>query len=354
MTLNTFHFAGVSAKNVTLGVPRLKEILNVSNDIRTPSMTIYQAPGFKAFTRSSYGAQKQNRSIPTFGHHRSTELCYDPDIQSTVITDDVDLVDSYLIVPDENDGDLSHHSKWLLRITLSRAKLLDKALDIDAVAAKIRSEYGRDLHIIYTDPNADEQVIRIRLVQSYGKDEDEDQKEDDEVLTVLEYMLDDLTFHGVKGVTRAYINNHNHAITEPDGSIIMSKEDPRCTEFVLETSGSAFKKALQVEGVDATRTYTNKFTEVMDVFGIEAARSAIMRELTQVLSFDGSYVNHRHLAVLCDVMTARGYIMAVTRHGINKSDTGALMRCSFGETVEILLEAAASASLMIARVDLKI
>ena len=27
MTLNTFHFAGVSAKNVTLGVPRLKEIL---------------------------------------------------------------------------------------------------------------------------------------------------------------------------------------------------------------------------------------------------------------------------------------------------------------------------------------
>ena len=27
MTLNTFHFAGVSAKNVTLGVPRLVEVL---------------------------------------------------------------------------------------------------------------------------------------------------------------------------------------------------------------------------------------------------------------------------------------------------------------------------------------
>ena len=26
MTLNTFHFAGVSSKNVTLGVPRLKEV----------------------------------------------------------------------------------------------------------------------------------------------------------------------------------------------------------------------------------------------------------------------------------------------------------------------------------------
>lgn len=41
MTLNTFHFAGVSSKNVTLGVPRLKEILNLAKNIRTPSNTIY-------------------------------------------------------------------------------------------------------------------------------------------------------------------------------------------------------------------------------------------------------------------------------------------------------------------------
>jgi DNA-directed RNA polymerase II subunit RPB1 len=66
-----------------------------------------------------------------------------------------------------------------------------------------------------------------------------------------------------------------------------------------------------------------------------------MRELTQVLAFDGSYVNHRHLALLVDVMTSRGHLMAITRHGINRADTGALMRCSFEETVEILLEAAA-------------
>ena len=38
MTLNTFHFAGVSSKNVTLGVPRLKEIINVARNIKTPVM----------------------------------------------------------------------------------------------------------------------------------------------------------------------------------------------------------------------------------------------------------------------------------------------------------------------------
>jgi len=47
MTLNTFHFAGVSSKNVTLGVPRLKEIINVAKNIKTPSMKIYLLPEFK-------------------------------------------------------------------------------------------------------------------------------------------------------------------------------------------------------------------------------------------------------------------------------------------------------------------
>jgi DNA-directed RNA polymerase II subunit RPB1 len=40
MTLNTFHAAGISSKNVTLGVPRIKEILNATRNIKTPSMAI--------------------------------------------------------------------------------------------------------------------------------------------------------------------------------------------------------------------------------------------------------------------------------------------------------------------------
>lgn len=44
MTLNTFHNAGVAAKNVTLGVPRLTEIINIAKNIKTPSLTIYLTP----------------------------------------------------------------------------------------------------------------------------------------------------------------------------------------------------------------------------------------------------------------------------------------------------------------------
>ncbi|KAI5457229.1 hypothetical protein BGZ63DRAFT_427953 [Mariannaea sp. PMI_226] len=42
MTLNTFHLAGHSAKNVTLGIPRLREVLMTASDrISTPAMTLY-------------------------------------------------------------------------------------------------------------------------------------------------------------------------------------------------------------------------------------------------------------------------------------------------------------------------
>lgn len=46
MTLNTFHFAGRGEMNVTLGIPRLREILMLaSSNIKTPSMDIPIQPG---------------------------------------------------------------------------------------------------------------------------------------------------------------------------------------------------------------------------------------------------------------------------------------------------------------------
>lgn len=41
MTLNTFHFAGVAEMNVTLGLPRIIEILDGRKELQTPVMEIY-------------------------------------------------------------------------------------------------------------------------------------------------------------------------------------------------------------------------------------------------------------------------------------------------------------------------
>ena len=346
MTLNTFHFAGVSSKNVTLGVPRLKEILNVAKNIKTPSMTVYQE-------EERAGDQDSAKMLRSAVEHttlrsvtESTEIYYDPEIESTVIEADKDMVESYFILPGGEVEDRFRQSRWLLRIILGRRSLLDKGLTVQDVAAKIKENYAKDLAVIFSDDNADEQVVRIRMIQDYGKGEEDDDLEEDLMLKRLEsHMLDTLTLRGVPGIERAFLNTRTKLRHGDDGSLVMAREDPLCKEWFLDTSGSALGQVLTIPGIDTTRTYSNSFIEVFEVFGIEATRSALMRELTQVLAFDGSYVNHRHLALLVDVMTSRGHLMAITRHGINRADTGALMRCSFEETVEILLEAAACGEL---------
>lgn len=342
MTLNTFHFAGVSSKNVTLGVPRLKEILNVAKDIKTPSMVVY--------LDSANATQEDAKKLRNAVEHTSlrsvtavTEIYYDPDITSTTIPEDYDMVESYFLIDSPSDS-VDKQSRWLLRITLDRQKMLDKGLRVDDVALCIKSEYEGDLAVIYSDNNAEEMVIRVRVIRE-ADDKDEDGNkiiEDDVMLKRLEkHLLDSCTLRGVPGIERAFLNKGTKLVELPDGSQAANKEKPECQEWYLDTQGTALREVLTIEGVDTKRTSTNDLYQIVDVFGIEAARAALMQELTQVLAFDGSYVNHRHLALLVDVMTYRGSIAAVTRHGINRADTGALMRCSFEETVEILLEAAA-------------
>lgn len=70
----------------------------------------------------------------------------------------------------------------------------------------------------------------------------------------------------------------------------------------------------------------------------------VFQEMRGVIEFDGSYVNYRHLSILCETMTCRGHFMAITRHGINRTDHGPLQQCSFEETVDILFRCARPAS----------
>lgn len=109
---------------------------------------------------------------------------------------------------------------------------------------------------------------------------------------------------------------------------------------MMETDGVALRKILAVEDVDHRRTISNDIQEMLSVLGVEAVRASIIHELRTVLDSYGIYVNFRHLATLCEVMTQKGKLTSITRHGINRLDTGPLRKCSFEQTVEILQEAA--------------
>ncbi|GMF06646.1 unnamed protein product [Ambrosiozyma monospora] len=135
MTLNTFHYAGVSSKNVTLGVPRLKEILNVAKNVKTPALTVYLEDDVASDIEKSKSIQSLIEHTTLKNVTASTEIYYDPDPRSTLIEEDVDTVEAYFAIPDEKvEENIHKQSPWLLRLELDRAKMLDKQLSMSQVA----------------------------------------------------------------------------------------------------------------------------------------------------------------------------------------------------------------------------
>jgi DNA-directed RNA polymerase II subunit RPB1 len=110
--------------------------------------------------------------------------------------------------------------------------------------------------------------------------------------------------------------------------------------WMIQTDGVDLARVLSLENVDARKTTSNYMIEILQVLGIEAARNSLISELRMILGTYGIYVNYRHMCTLVDVMTQRGIFTSITRHGINRVNSGPLRKCSFEETTEILLEAA--------------
>ncbi|CAG9765945.1 unnamed protein product [Ceutorhynchus assimilis] len=345
MTLNTFHFAGVSSKNVTLGVPRLKEIINVSKKPKAPSLTVFLTGA------AARDAEKAKNVLCRLEHTTlrkvtaNTAIYYDPDPQNTVISEDQDFVNVYYEMP---DFDPTRISPWLLRIELDRKRMVDKKLTMEQIAEKINAGFGDDLNCIFNDDNADKLVLRIRIMNGddgkFGEgEEDVDKMDDDMFLRCIEAnMLSDMTLQGIEAISKVYMHLPQ---TDSKKRIIITDtgEFKGIAEWLLETDGTSMMRVLSERDVDAVRTASNDICEIFSVLGIEAVRKSVEKEMNAVLQFYGLYVNYRHLALLCDVMTAKGHLMAITRHGINRQDTGALMRCSFEETVDVLIDAAAHA-----------
>jgi DNA-directed RNA polymerase II subunit RPB1 len=340
MTLNTFHYAGVSSKNVTLGVPRLKEIINVATNIKTPSLSVYLEPAIASDPILAKNVQQELTFTSLRTVTAAVEIWYDPDPSSTIIEEDQVFVESFFAIPDEEiESKLHLQSPWLFRLELDRAKMVDRKLTMAYVAGRIAETFQTDLFVIWSEDNSEKLIIRCRVMGGADKeDEGGSPMEEDIFLRQLENtMLNSVSLRGVQGIKRVFLVKHDKVSITPEG-IIDARADK---EWVLETDGVNLKTVMCVDGVDFKRAYSNSCVEIFNVLGIEAARGAIFKELRSVIEFDGSKVNYRHLALLCDVMTHRGSLMAITRHGINRVDTGALMRCSFEETVEILMEAAA-------------
>lgn len=341
MTLNTFHFAGVSAKNVTLGVPRLNELINVAKHTKTPSLTVYLRPEAAKDAELAKTVQAQLQHTTLKHITKCAEIYFDPNPAQTVVEEDEELVSSYFDLPDED----VHVSPWLLRIELSRDMLLDRKLSMQQVRFMIGKYFQKDLHVIASEDNMDKLVLRIRIAEPGDSKQDMDMEEEEEneadaseeafLRKVEETLLSTMNLGGIPAIKKVFMRELDVQKVDP-----VTRSFVRSKEWLLDTDGVNLLAVMSHEQVDYSRTISNDVTEMLSVLGIEGVRASLLNEIRGVISFDGAYVNYRHLAILVDVMTCRGHLMSITRHGINRISSGALQRCSFEETTDILLAAA--------------
>ncbi|MHA2221738.1 MAG: DNA-directed RNA polymerase subunit A'' [Candidatus Thorarchaeota archaeon] len=144
-----------------------------------------------------------------------------------------------------------------------------------------------------------------------------------ETLADLQRLSEKIREVRVKG-----INNVTH--------VVIRKESEG---YVLYTEGSNLEDALEIEGVNPHKIYTNNLREIFQVLGIEATRNAIIQEAMSVLNEQGMDVDVRHIILVADMMTADGTIRQIGRHGISGSKNSALARAAFEVTIKHLLGA---------------
>jgi DNA-directed RNA polymerase II subunit RPB1 len=154
MTLNTFHSAGISSKNVTLGVPRLKEVINVAKTIKTPGLKIFMAPEIYALP----DAEKEKEVIRIGSSIQYTDLSniisdwgiyYDPDPKQTIISEDEQLIEIYNEICEESKGE---QGPWVLRFKIDDDPLktiFDHHFDFERdVVNKIKDIWKDEIEVV--------------------------------------------------------------------------------------------------------------------------------------------------------------------------------------------------------------
>ncbi len=280
-TMNTFHYAGVAEIDVTQGLPRLIELVDARKEPDTPMMTVHLADEY---------ATNREKAHEVVWNIEATKILQLGDVSTNV----ADMV---------------------VQVALNEETLMERWPTVDdplVVAEEIAETIEGELGVETTQRD---------LVVQFGPEEPSYR----DLLQLVE-ELREIVFKGIEEVSRVVIRKEETA----DGD-----------EFVLYTEGSAFGDALEIEGVDASRTTCNNIHEIYRNLGVEAARESLIDETMNTLEEQGlDDVNIRHLMLVADIMTNEGTIESIGRHGISGSKDSVLARAAFEVTVSHLLDAA--------------
>ncbi len=292
MTMRTFHFAGVRELNVTLGLPRLIEILDAKRTPSTPLMRI------ELDEKAKYDRAKAEELARKIQHVT---------IENVANSISIDFGQQMILL--QLDDELMRDKRVTLEMVLN-ALNKHKIGTIEEITEKeIETPEGKKRRIIEVAIAAPENIEVAKLIK-------------------LRQKILNIKLKGIKGLKRVVVKE-------------VSKGGE--TYYYLEVEGSnlqgIFNNLDELEGVDPTKVMTNNINEIASVLGIEAARNAIINEMMNVLREQGLDVDIRHIMLVADLMTMTGRVRQIGRHGVSGEKTSVLARAAFEVTTKHLLEA---------------
>jgi DNA-directed RNA polymerase subunit A" len=279
MTMRTFHYAGVAEINVTLGLPRLIEIMDARKEPSTPTMTVFLEEDYRNDRDKAREVSWQIEAAPL---HEFGDITTDMENMHVVVHLNTKVCDKRKISAGE-------------------------IMEVAPKKIKDRRHYRDFEHAVDED--------KATIIFS-PKD-----KESYQNLFQLAEHVRKVVVQGIDDILR----------------VVVRKEGG---EYILYTEGSNLKDVFDVAGVDTTRTRTNNISECANVLGIEAARNAIIFEAVSTLNEQGILVDVRHLMLVADMMCMEGEVKQIGRHGIAGEKESVLSRAAFEVTVNHLLDAA--------------
>ena len=272
MTLRTFHFAGVKERNVTLGLPRLIELVDARKKPVTPTMDIY--------------LDKEHR----VSREKALEVA-----QQIIFTKVSDLIQ-------KTDTDYT----GVISLHFGEEKLNERGCNFQDVFEVLKGSKKK----YEISMNEKKYFIKVTTPED----------SDAQVILTLKNKLLNMRIKGVPDIER----------------VTIVKQDE---EWVIQTAGSNLAKVLAIDGVDTSRSTTNNVYEIWQTLGIEAARTALIKEITNTLEEQGLEVDTRHIMLVADLMTSKGYLQQIGRHGIAGTKTSVLARAAFEITVPTIARA---------------
>lgn len=428
MTLNTFHLAGHSAKNVTQGIPRLREILmTASAIISTPSMTLHprsdvsaeQAEVFtKKISRTPLGyivdnivveEQVGRGKIYSQGKIYKIKMKFFPskeycETYAITVTDVMNAIEKKLLrqiitVMKKEIKKRSNQSTAATPEIGVKSGVVEMASaetnaearndddnddddgdDGDATNAKQRA--NRSEEVSYGDNDDEDDAIQRAqdsddaaddsedeemngATNGHAAEDDSDQEDEEDTKTASA-----ATTARAERIKDAFAEVADFKCDEKGGAwcnitIELDSNSPKL--LMLNIVKSAVSKttireirgvgtctfvdgAIQASGVnlqamqrlseyvDPEKIQTNDVAAVLAMFGVEACRASIVRELGDVFGGHGISVDNRHLNLIADYMTRNGGFTAFSRMGL-KGNVSPFTKMSFETTLAFLKDA---------------